>query len=50
VLQDVRRVIAHTLAEHNASTRILEKIGMRFVCEEMEDEVAVWLWEIAAGR
>jgi ribosomal-protein-alanine N-acetyltransferase len=50
VLQDVRRVIAHTLAEHNASTRILEKIGMRFVCEEMEDGVAVWLWEAAAGR
>jgi RimJ/RimL family protein N-acetyltransferase len=49
VLQDVRRVIAHTLAEHNASTRILEKIGMRFVYEEMEDGIAVWLWEIAAG-
>jgi len=49
VLQDVRRVTAHTLAEHNASTRILEKIGMRFVCEEMEDGVLVWLWEFAAG-
>ena len=49
VLQDVRRVTAHTAPEHNASTRILEKIGMRFVCEEMEDGVAVWLWEIAAG-
>ena len=46
VLQDVRRVTAHTAAEHNASTRILEKIGMRFVCEEMEDGVAVWLWQI----
>jgi RimJ/RimL family protein N-acetyltransferase len=49
LLQDVRRVIAHTLAEHNASTRILEKIGMKFVCEEMEDGVAVWLWQIAAS-
>jgi ribosomal-protein-alanine N-acetyltransferase len=48
-LQDVRRVTAHTAAEHNASTRILEKIGMRFVCEEMEDGIAVWLWEIGAG-
>jgi RimJ/RimL family protein N-acetyltransferase len=48
VLQDVRRVIAHTAPEHNASTRILEKIGMRFVCEEMEDGIAVWLWQTAA--
>jgi RimJ/RimL family protein N-acetyltransferase len=44
-LQDVRRVTAHTAPEHNASTRILEKIGMRFVCEEMEDGAAVWLWQ-----
>src|SRR6266496_3241345 len=47
-LQDVRRVTAHTAPAHNASTRILEKIGMRFVCEEMEDGVAVWLWQIGA--
>ncbi len=46
-LQDVRRVTAHTAPTHNASTRILEKIGMRFVCEEMEDGAAVWLWQIA---
>jgi [ribosomal protein S5]-alanine N-acetyltransferase len=50
LLQDVRRVTAHTLPEHNASTRILEKIGMRFVCEEMEDGVPVWLWQVEAGR
>jgi RimJ/RimL family protein N-acetyltransferase len=49
VLQDVRQVTAHTAPEHNASTRILEKIGMRFVCEEMEEGVPVWLWQIAAG-
>jgi RimJ/RimL family protein N-acetyltransferase len=48
VLQDVRRVTAHTAPGHNASTRILEKIGMRFVCEEMEDGVTVWLWQVAA--
>jgi RimJ/RimL family protein N-acetyltransferase len=29
-LPDVTSVIAHTAAEGNASTRILEKIGMRF--------------------
>ena len=49
VLQDVRLVTARTVPEHNASTRILEKIGMRFVCEEIEDGVAVWSWQIAAG-
>jgi [ribosomal protein S5]-alanine N-acetyltransferase len=49
VLPDVRLVTAHTAPEHNASTRILEKIGMRFVCEEMEDGVPVWLWQFAAG-
>ncbi len=49
LLPDVRLVTAHTAPEHNASTRILGKIGMRFVCEEMEDGVAVWRWQIAAG-
>jgi ribosomal-protein-alanine N-acetyltransferase len=48
-LQDVRRVTAHTAPEHSASTRILEKIGMRFVCEEMEDGVPAWLWQVEAG-
>jgi hypothetical protein len=45
----VRLVAAHTAPEPNASTRILEKIGLRFVCQEMEDGVPVWLWRIAAG-
>jgi ribosomal-protein-alanine N-acetyltransferase len=49
VLQDVRLVTAHTAPEHNASTRILEKLGMRFVCEEREEGVAVWLWRSDAG-
>jgi RimJ/RimL family protein N-acetyltransferase len=48
LLPDVRWITAHTAPEHNASTRILEKIGMRFVCEEMEDGVPVWLWDAAA--
>jgi len=29
----VQRVIAHTLPEPNASTRILQKVGMRFVID-----------------
>jgi RimJ/RimL family protein N-acetyltransferase len=44
-LPDVTSVIAHTAAEGNASTRILEKIGMRFAGEEQEDGIAVWRWE-----
>jgi RimJ/RimL family protein N-acetyltransferase len=46
LLPDVKWI---TAPEHNASARILQKIGMRFVCEEMEDGVPVWLWRIAAG-
>lgn len=47
----VRRVIAHTLPERNASTRILEKIGMRFAGEVIDPEDgAVWRWELATGR
>jgi ribosomal-protein-alanine N-acetyltransferase len=49
LLPDVRLVAAHTAPEHNASTRILEKTGLRFVCQEMEDGVPVWLWRMAAG-
>lgn len=44
--QDVTRVTAHTAAERNASTRILEKIGMRRVGEEEEDGMPVWVWEL----
>jgi hypothetical protein len=38
-------VIAHTAAERNASTRILEKIGMKLAAAEEEDGMAVWRWE-----
>ena len=42
----VERVIAYTAAEHNASTRILEKIGMQWVAEAEEDGMAIWRWEL----
>jgi RimJ/RimL family protein N-acetyltransferase len=45
-LPDVTAVLAHTAAESNASTRILEKIGMRFAGVEEEDGVPVWRWEV----
>jgi len=47
-LRDVTLVTAHTAAERNASTRILEKVGMRFAGEAEEDGVPVWRWERGA--
>lgn len=45
--QLVDRVFAHTLAEPNASTRVLEKCGMTKVAETFEADVGkVWKWEI----
>ena len=49
LLPDVRWIAARTAPEHNSSNRILEKIGLRFVCEELEDGVPVWLWRMEAG-
>ena len=45
-LPGVKLVIAHTAPEFNASTRILEKIGMHFAGEEEEDGGMVWRWEL----
>lgn len=43
----VRLVIAHTLPEQSASTRVLEKAGLRFarVVEDLEVG-SVWRWEL----
>ncbi len=42
----VRKIQAHTLAEKNASVRVLEKCGFKFVKEFMEEEDGlVWKWE-----
>lgn len=42
----VRRLIAHTLPETNASTRILEKTGFRQCGDDIDPEVGlVWRWE-----
>jgi RimJ/RimL family protein N-acetyltransferase len=43
-LPGVTAVIAHTLPETNASTRILEKLGMTYVGSDQEDGADVWLW------
>lgn len=45
----VKCVCAHTLAEWNASTRVLEKCGMIKVSEIIDPEDGpVWRWEIGA--
>ncbi len=44
---EVRRIIAHTLPETNASTRVLQKVGMTFDREVMDPEDGlVWRWQI----
>lgn len=46
----VRQIIAHTLPETNASTRVLEKVGMRFVGEVMDPhDGRVWRWQVHAS-
>jgi RimJ/RimL family protein N-acetyltransferase len=43
----VRCVVAHTLPERNASTRVLEKVGMRlFGPVEDPEDGTVWRWQI----
>lgn len=42
----VQLICAHTLAERNASTRVLEKCGLRKVGEAIEDDVPIWRWEL----
>ncbi len=43
----IRTVCAHTLAEQNASTRVLERCGFLRTAELMDaDEGPVWRWEL----
>ena len=42
----VKRVVAHTLTETNASTRVLEKAALNFVGEVIDPEDGlVWQWQ-----
>ncbi len=46
----VRKVIAHTLPERNASTRVLEKAGLSLVGEVDDPEDGkIWLWTYRHG-
>ncbi|MCA1703613.1 MAG: GNAT family N-acetyltransferase [Actinobacteria bacterium] len=43
----VKRVDAHTLAERNASVRVLEKVGMKFMGAVDDPDVGeVWHWSL----
>ena len=44
----IKQVDAHTLAERNASTRVLEKVGMRRVGTARDPDVGeVWHWSLS---
>lgn len=44
---EVRRVIAHTPPETNASNHLLQKVGMSFVGEVTDPEDGlVWRWDV----
>lgn len=44
---DIKMVDAHTLAEPNASTRVLEKVGMKNVGTAQDpDEGEIWHWRL----
>jgi len=44
----IRMVDAHTLAEHNASTRVLEKVGMTHVGTSQDPDVGeAWHWRLS---
>ncbi len=46
----VREIVACTLPERNASTRVLEKVGLRWAGETVDPEDGrVWRWEYLRG-
>lgn len=45
--EEVKSVIAHTLAEENASVKVLKKCNMKFIAElEDPEEGKIWKWEV----
>jgi len=48
---EVQVVMAHTLAETNASNRILQKLGMKFVAEIVDpDDGPIWRWHLSRAE
>ncbi len=49
--EEVKAVMAHTLAQVNASNRVLQKVGMQFIAEVVDPEDGqVWQWQIKRNR
>jgi [ribosomal protein S5]-alanine N-acetyltransferase len=45
--EEVKAVIAHTLAEKNASNNVLQKVGMEFIEEITGPDIEkIWRWQI----
>lgn len=45
--KSVQYILAHTLAQKNASVRVLEKVGFRFVQEIADEEhEKIWQWKL----
>jgi RimJ/RimL family protein N-acetyltransferase len=45
--EEVQAVMAHTLAEKNASNSVLQKVGMKFIAEVSDpEEGKIWRWQI----
>jgi RimJ/RimL family protein N-acetyltransferase len=46
-VKGITKIVAHTLADENASTRVLTKCGFRWVDEiEDEEDGTIWKWEL----
>jgi RimJ/RimL family protein N-acetyltransferase len=51
IAKSAKRVVAHTLPQQNASTRVLERLGFARAGEVRDAENGVaWRWELGAGR
>ena len=47
----VKKILAHTLAHHNASCRVLEKCGMLFTDQIYhEEDGELWCWEVPFNK
>jgi RimJ/RimL family protein N-acetyltransferase len=50
IAKSAKRVVAHTLPQQNASTRVLERLGFARTAEVRAEDEVVWRWELGAGR
>jgi [ribosomal protein S5]-alanine N-acetyltransferase len=49
--ESVKKVVAETLAEENASVRVLRKLGFQFVCAKIDiEDGEIWEWARDRGE